>query len=339
MEENNLSSNSLARKMYAIFDPCQHAPSMTKLFPDSDYFTYHTYREYHPTKEEFISTYGFEYKEDISKINSINYRNLIIIFPTFDNFKNIATDNERLTYNLILGMIRQTGFDKILYFDNYDFDYDLKDYLPLDTPNLYVFKRCYNKTQKYSKNVFSFPFLIWGRPKDIMWRFIESHDSYKDKVVDRVDKIYWSGSLFIHNNELGYQIYCNRYDNYNMISEDVENVPVPANEFINKLSTYKFGADMSGLGNPNCRTLELLISRALIIQQKNELQWPFEDGFLVPPELQYNSKEEFKRILSDLKQNSEKYNYYISEQNRKFDTYFTIDWLRDYIYSIIFEKK
>jgi len=316
--------------MIAIFDPCQHAAGMKKIFPEADYYICNNYMEYNQNRENFIKSYVFNYSDEIHKINSDKYEILIVIFPTFDNFKNIASDNSKHTYNIIMSLINNNNFKKVLYFDNYDFDYDLKDYLAVDRDNLVIYKRNYNKDKEYSRNVFSFPFIIFGSPKDILWKMIESHDSFTD-ITNRQNEVYWSGGLYIHDNDIGYPVYRNRHEYYKMISDDIVNVSTDKERFIEKLSTFKFGADILGCGEPNIRTLELLIARTLIIQQENGLKWPFEDGYLVPKELQFNSKEDFKQIINELKTNSDKYDNYMREQNRKFDTYFTSKWLRSYI--------
>ena len=316
--------------MIAIFDPCQHVVGMKKIFPEADYYTYYTYMEYNQSRENFIKSYGFDYSDEVHKINSNNYDILIIIFPTYDNFKVNATENNKHTYNTIISLINNNNFKKILYFDNYDYDYDLENYLPVNKDNLVIYKRHYNINKKYSNNVFSFPFMIFGSPKDILWKMIENHDSFINKL-DRRNEVCWTGGLYCHDNDLGYPVYRNRYDYFEMIKDDIDNTPINKENFINTLSTFKFGADILGVGDPNLRTLELLIARTLIIQQENGLKWPFEDGYLVPKELQFNSKDEFKKIVNELKTDITKYDYYISEQNRKFDTYFTIKWLRNYI--------
>ena len=49
-------------------------------------------------------------------------------------------------------------------------------------------------------------------------------------------------------------------------------------EYIYKMSQYKFGLDLLGVGEPNKRTFEILSCNTLMISQKGNLDWGFEEG-------------------------------------------------------------
>jgi hypothetical protein len=312
----------------AILDAIHHVVGLKLLFPEADYYRWDTRNEWIHTQEECRSLYNFEYKEDISQINSDNYDIFIVVFSIFDRFKINTVPNDKHIYDTIMNIINNNNFKKILFFDNYDYDYDPNDYIQTDK-QITFFKRCYVRNKQYKSNVFSFPFIIFGRPKDVLWKILEDHDKYKT-TISRKPHIHWSGGLYVHNNDLGYPIIRNRFESYQKIHKHIINYHIPKEHYIQELATFQCGADILGCGEPNIRTLELLIARTLIIQEKNNLQWPFEKGYLVPPELMFDSEHAFVDIKTML-QDPIKYTYYIDEQNRLFDTYFTKEWLRTYI--------
>lgn len=313
----------------AILDAIHHVVALKLLFPEADYYRWDTRNEWITTKEECKQLYNFEYKEDISQITSDNYDILIVVFSIFDRFKINTVPNDKYIYDTIMNIINTNNFKKILFFDNYDFDYDPNDYIQTDKP-ITFFKRCYVRTKQYKSNVFSFPFIIFGRPKDILWKLIENHDQFKNSIHIRKPLIHWSGGIYRHINELGYPIQRDRFISFQKIRNHIVSYHIPKEYYIQELASFQCGADILGCGEPNIRTLELLIARTLIVQEKNNLQWPFEDGFLVPPELMFDSEDDFIKIKTML-QDETIYKKYIDEQNRLFDTYFTQSWLRSYI--------
>lgn len=326
---------------YCIFDPSQHFVGLKLVFSEADYFSlpenqFTLNRKIYDwlPQDRFYNKYHFEYNSDVESINSNNYDILITGMPFYDGVKKNTADWQKEIYNFIFNIIiKNNKFKKILFIDNYDYDYDPNDYIE-GIPNLVFLKRNYNKNIKYKDNVYSFPFVIFGHPTCILWSILDDHDKYKE-TINKIDKCFWSGTLFHHKDELGYPIDRNRSTYYNMIKNNIETYQnLPSEQFLKTMQGHKYSIDLYGVGDPNRRTLEILWTGSLIIQQKTNLLYPFEDGNLVPNELQFDTEEEFLSIKSML-QGETNYNKYLKIQNDRFNKYYTIEWLRSYIQDII----
>ena len=101
---------------------------------------------------------------------------------------------------------------------------------------------------------------------------------------------------------------------------------------MNFMRNSKYGLDLLGAGNPNIRTFEILVSGSLLLQQKNDLVWPFPEKF--SEECYFETKDEFIENLNKLS-NEETYNKCISNQYEIVSKYFNIHWMRNYILSKI----
>jgi len=326
---------------YCIFDPSQHFVGLKLVFPDADYYSLPENRFTLNTKiydwspqDIFYYKYHFRYREYIQSINSNNYDILITGMPFYDGVRKSCADWQKQIHDYIFEiLIKKNNFKKIIYVDNYDYDYDPNDYIePIE--NLIFLKRNYNKNIKYKDNVYSFPFVIFGNPTCILWSILDNHDKYKEPI-NKIDKCFWSGTLFHHKDELGYPIDRNRSMYYNMIKNHIDTYRnLPSEQFLKTMQSHKYSIDLYGVGDPNRRTLEILWTGSLIIQQKTSLLYPFEDGNLVPIELQFDTEEELLSIKSIL-QDETVYNKYLKIQNDRFDKYYTVEWLRSYIENII----
>jgi hypothetical protein len=326
---------------YCIFDPSQHFIGLQLLFPEADYYSLpenqftrnNKIYEWSP-QDVFYKKYNFAYKNNIESINSENYDILITGMPFYDGVRKGSVDCQKLIYDFIFNVIiNKNKFKKIIFIDNYDYDYDPNDYIE-PIPNLIFLKRNYNKNIKYKNNVYSFPFVIFGYPTCILWSILNNHDKYKDHIT-KVEKCFWAGTLFHHKDELGYPVDRNRNAYYNMIKGHINTYHgLPSEIFLKTMQNHKYSVDLYGVGDPNRRTIEILWTRTLIIQQKTNLLYPFEDGNLVPNELQFDTEEEFVSIRSML-EDENTYSKYLKIQNDRFDKYYTVDWLRSYIEDII----
>ncbi len=315
---------------YCIFDPAQHGTGFCLLFPEAKYYCMTTVSCLQRNHSEFTKIYDFDFLDDINEINADNYDILIVITSLYQGHKQNINTNNIIIFNTVKKIIQTNSFKKIYLFDNDDFDYDPSEILNITDKNIIYFKRNFNSNKNYNNNVYSFPFFIFGTPFCILWKALISHSTF-DNINERKDSVFWSGTLFKHMNECGYEVNRDRFYWYSKISDLITDIGyLPNDIFLELMSMHKYGLDLYGVGDPNRRTIELLVTRTLIIQQKTNLKWPFEDGNLVNKKLQWETREEFQNILEILK-DEETYNYYLKEQNRKYDTYFTKEWLRNYI--------
>jgi hypothetical protein len=145
--------------------------------------------------------------------------------------------------------------------------------------------------------------------------------------------LFYTGGLYIHDDP-DYGVYRNRKSIY----EDIKNIVynpghLSYQDFIHTLRNSKFSIDLLGVGDPNMRTIEIVMSGSLMISQKNNLKWPFPEEF--SKETQFENKEEFFQIINELKNNEELYNQCLQKQYQIVKKYFNKTWIKDYILSII----
>jgi hypothetical protein len=218
-------------------------------------------------------------------------------------------------------------------FDNYDFDYDPTIYVDNPKINLF-FKRNYNKTKKYKENVVPFPFIMFGEKS-----LIEKCDTELVSDIDffkpKNPQIFFSGTLFTNNN-LYENLNRDRLSIYRKIQNWIYNPgSLPYNNFIETLRNSKYSLDLLGVGDPNKRTFEILLSGSLMISEYNDLVWPFEDGDCFLNETIFKNENEFFEKISALETDNELYMKCLRNQNYIVTKYFNKIWIRSYILSKI----
>ena len=102
---------------------------------------------------------------------------------------------------------------------------------------------------------------------------------------------------------------------------------------MNYISNSKFSLDLLGAGNPNIRTFEILVSGSLLLQQNNDLVWPFLEKF--SDECYFEDGIEFNNNLNKLYNNPELYLSCLENQYNIVNKYFNKEWLKNYILSKI----
>jgi len=127
------------------------------LFPEADYYI--IYDEFN--KDITLNKYNIIKKYDFENINDKKYDYLFVIIPFLDTIeKNKSDTNDFYNgFQKTLNIINNNNFKKVIVFDNYD--YDPNDYLNNSKID-YYFKRNYNKTKKYNKNVIPYSFIMFG---------------------------------------------------------------------------------------------------------------------------------------------------------------------------------
>ncbi len=313
---------------YAIFDPTQHAVGLTLLFPEADYYSISptSYFKYSQrTNEAFQRVYGFQYKEDLTKLKDSNYDVLLFVFVAWDG----KQQNNQFGANQMMGffeiLLQTNTFKKVIVFDNHDYPYD---------PSLYykgkvdcIFKRNYCRDRTYSEIVNPFPFMMFGLPTCSIWNYLHHHSDYQN--VEKQLGVFFAGALYKHENkEAG--VYVDRETIFQEIKPYVHQYSgLPYEQYMRQMSRYMFSVDLNGCGNPNKRTFEILLSRSLRISQDNAVVWPFPVQF--HSFASFQTGDEFFERVSTLVQNPELYKEALRIQNEIFDTYFTKEWLRGYI--------
>ena len=204
----------------AIIDGLNQDIGLKILFPEADYFIYNIGRscEGGGNKISSLQKYSIDVKTNINSINDKNYDYLFIMFSLWATSKKAKHLFYRNFYDIWKKkeeIINKNNFKKVFVFDNHDYDYDPNEIINNDKIDLF-FKRNYNKTKKYKKNVIPFPFIMFGR-KSLIERLDETNNSNI-----KYNRLFFSGTLFTHiDKEINYVR--DRKKIYNRISNIIYN--------------------------------------------------------------------------------------------------------------------
>jgi len=314
----------------AIIDGLNQDIGLKILFPEADYFIKHS--ELDRTKS--YSLYNFQPNTDWSNITDKNYNILFVVISLYDTLKQFDYFQQSV-YDIlqtVLQIIDNNNFKTVCFFDNYDYDYDPSVYLQNEKINFF-FKRNYNKIKTYNDKVKPFPFIMFGE-KSIIEKIDTELVSEQDYFKEKTNHVFFNGRLFVHFDRQ-YGIYRNRYEMYNKIKSFVFTNPFDLcyDDFINMMRQSKYSLDLLGVGEPNKRTFEILLSGALMISEYNELKWPFPEEF--SELLFFKTVSEYFIVLSKIIDNNELYNTCLRQQYNIVKKYFNKEWLRNYIETII----
>jgi hypothetical protein len=320
-----------------ILDPAHNIPGLKLLFPESDYYAvepcdFFRYSAInHMNNEQFNKIYNFNYLTNLNNINSNNYNILFICLPFLDCIEGhqMTKDYGIRILQLIEIILENNTFQKVCLFDTYDYDYDTSTLYKNPKIN-YYFKRNYNKNKIYSSNVYSFPYMMFVT-KCVLTILLENN------IIDntnRINKVFWCGSIFTHENK-EFNIYKDRIQIYNQIKEylSIHN-NLSNEEFINTLKVYSMGLDLFGVGDPNKRTFELLANDVLVLTNRTDLEWGFENNDFFSKETIFTNKDEFIINLK-LLENKEIYNKCLRNQKYLKQKYMNKEYLRNCILSKI----
>lgn len=319
----------------AIFDPAQHVVGLKLLFEEADYYSIspNSFFKYQQrTNKDFHDVYKFNFKEDIVNLNDTNYDFLIVVFVTYDGCFKKPEDacGADIMLEHIRSIIKNNKFKNILYFDNYDYNYSPEPLLKIDNKNIIFFKRNYCYDVEYSNNTYSFPFMIFGQPLCILWTLL-TENSYKSFNKEFFG-IFFSGAVYKHVDDIVGIV--DRETIYNEIKGYLHTYSSLDNKtYLEIMGKYIMALDLNGVGNPNRRTFEILLTNTLLISQKNKLVWPFEEQF--DENTIFENKDDF---ISKMNKFNTDVNIYLTAKQKQdyiFNRYFNKEWLRNYILSKI----
>jgi hypothetical protein len=308
----------------SVIDGVNQDIGLNILFPEADYFIYNMEID----KSKYMNKYKIIPRTDIQNVNDKNYDILFIIIALYDtktgtrffkqNIKSILDKN--------LDIINKNNFKKVFIFDNYDYDYDPNDIVECKKIDLF-FKRNYNKKKKYRENVVPFPFIMFGEVS-LIEKILEKN---LISEIEKINRIFFTGSLFHHNDEqLNYVR--DRRSIYSKIKKYIYNPgKLPYNNFLSEIKNSKYSLDLNGVGDPNKRTFEILSQGSLMISEYNDLKWPFEGDDDFNDELKFRDEKEFYKIMTKLNTYPDFYNKCLENQNKIFNKYFNLKWIKNYI--------
>jgi len=328
----------------AIIDFINQDIGLKILFPEADYYI---------LQEEFDRTalykkYDFQpivHNKDVNVFDTVTddkYDTVFIIaalynsIKTYTNKPNNAFD-ENINKKLVdtVNFIDNKKFNKVCFFDNYDYDYDPiiafdPDFILRN--NIVFFKRYFNKNKIYNNNVFPFPYIIFGHQCNID---MITDEFNKRNETSKTSRVFFSGNLFIHKDE-NYGVIRNRREIMDKIVSKMNIYNpghIPHHLFIEELIKSKYCLDLLGVGNPNIRTFEILCSKSLRISQRSNLKWNFDEEFC--DETIFDNDSDLLEKITQLENDPELYKRCLSKQNEIVRKYMNANSLRNYISTII----
>ena len=316
----------------AIIDCINQDIGLKILFPEADYYIHNEESCTIDYRQDSYQHYHFTPNTDWTNIHDENYDCLCIVVGLRDAYyDNIELPphivNIKHSMKLILDIIDKNTFQKILVFDNYDYDYDPYDYIKHDKITFY-FKRNYNSKKTYHSKTIPFPYITFG-PTAIIEKCDRDLVSEQDYFKQKTNQVFFSGALLNHSDPI-FNVYRNRNIIYNDIRHLVFNPGyIPNHEFMRQMRNSKFGLDLLGVGEPNTRTFEILLSGALLLSEKNDLRWNFEERF--SPETIFQDSRDFIEKLNRLNSDDELYNRCLKIQYSIVKKYFNVEWLRKFV--------
>jgi hypothetical protein len=308
----------------AIIDSKNQDIGLKIVFPEADYYVK---RIEFPEKIQNMNYYTIHIHYDWSTINDTNYDYVFIICALYNAYQ--PDDSTKSHFNQevkdhlseIETIVNQNNFKFVGFFDNYDFDYDPASILPNPKINLF-FKRNYSKLNSYASKVIPFPFIMFGY-NSLIERMDKELVSEEEYLKIKNERVFFTGGL-----------YDKRIAIYNEIKDTIYNPgPMQYSTFIHTLRNSKFSLDLLGIGDPNMRTFEILLSGSLLVSQKNMLHWPFPEEF--SKETQFETKEEYSKQLTALKTDPVLYNTCLTNQYNIVKKYMNKAWIRKYILNTI----
>jgi len=315
----------------AIIDWSNQDIGLKLLFPEADYFITRTENSTISYRIKSNKKYNIMPNHDIDSITDKKYDTLFIIFALYNTVKSkFFCEHAHNAFTKIKSILDTNKFNYVAIFDNFDYDYDPNSIIDSIKPNIY-FKRNYSTDKIYNTNVCAFPFIMFGEIS-----LIEKCDSLLTKeeyFKPKLNRVFFSGSIFTHDDP-AMGVYRDRRLMYSKICGFIYNPGnLPYDQYMSEMSNSKFGLDLMGVGDPNKRTFEILISGSLMIQQKSTLRWPFPEKF--PEELSFTTVDEFLNIINKLLNDNDLYNTYLQKQYEIVTRYFNKVWIKSYILSCI----
>tara|TARA_Y100000593_G_scaffold94377_1_gene193152 strand:- start:8666 stop:9730 length:1065 start_codon:yes stop_codon:yes gene_type:complete len=342
-----------------IIDPLVHFPTAYKMFADADYYCedkdlpapgdveYGLQRHLGLTRADIKNIYDFEPVE-LSNLED-HYEKIIIVFPLnyiddpgtskWDTMESTPRDESEKAQKYFLflkNLISKINYKNLIIIDGNDRATLMEGEMWLrqnDFPFDIILKREYRHTyySTYPLNAYPFPFQTFGN-KNPTWRFFEE----KKKGSERVNGCFWSGGPIYHFPPGKRDEWCNRKDTLMTIQNNIIiETGIPQDEFMDRFNKYKSFLHLNGTGHLCARFFEGLSRDSLMIMEKMDTVFPFENRDWWHEECVFEYPLEFiekiNRILSDEKL----YNECLDRQNYIVEKYYNYDWINQYVNSCL----
>ena len=334
-----------------IVDLSLHPPHLKYLIKDSLYYGEENKVNFssNHNNDHIITSYNFDlFKEEkeIKKLKTIdNLFFMISILSTENQHQGKTYKNWINMYKNIYNIYFPLVTGKIIIIDNHDGDYEPSIYLnKFNFKYDIIFKRVYSNRNKhrYLKNTFSYPFVMCTS-NDPMYKLFNSN-MITTPFSNKIKKIYFSGTIFKHYEQWDNNNTFEQADRNKIVNNFTNKYPnilvlkrVHYNVFHKTISQYKYALDIRGCSRLNKRLYEILSTNALLLAEKIDIIWPFDEGDNFSEEcfFEQGNCDDLYRIYNDFENNDELYKKCLENQMYIVKKYFNNDWIWNYINNII----
>jgi len=341
-----------------ILDPTTMNPHLKYLIPNSVYYTcpgkmFSNFWNGGETIPDIFNKYKINLEEELKIINNVCIRNnkfnnmyfSLSILSTEEihqgKSNKLWIEYYKTLYNKFIPFIS----GKIIIIDNHGGDYEPTVYLnKFNFKYDIILKRIYSNRNKdrYLKNTVSYPFIMDTNSDPCYKLYNLSH--FKENIHKKINKIFFAGSLFDYHEE---------WDNHNTFEHAdrtkivnnfngkypniLEKKKVPYNIFHKTISNYRYALDVRGTSRLNKRLYEILSTNTLLLAEKIDIVWPFENNDKFSDEcfFEQGNVDDLYRIYNNFENNFELYDKCLKNQMYIVKKYFNNEWLWSYIQDII----
>ena len=337
--------------MNIIVDPVCHAPHLKYLINNNIYFAKEKCDGYlngcKTVGAKYLSNFNINLQNELSKLqNTNNFENMFFVICTLSTEERHQGNN----YSIWINMYQTIYNDfinkingKIILIDNHDYDYEPSFYL--DKFNFkydIILKRSYSSRNKYRYNSKTKPYpFVMCTNNDPFYKLFNNPIIQKD-ILHKNNKIFWAGSSFEHHEEFdNNHIYSHTNRRYilDFIQKStpniIDNKKVPYNMFHSTIASYKYALDLHGCSHHNKRFIEILCTNTLVLAEKLDIVWPFEEGDKFSVECFFSTPNELIEIYNKFENNPELYKKCLENQLYIVKKYFNNKWINNYINNII----
>ena len=343
--------------MNLILDPMTMSPNLKLLIPDSLYFTLpgHTFKHYWDCGESIESInkkYNININDEIIKIKGIissgkkfNLCFFSLSILSMEEMHQGHTNKDWINlYKSLYDQFRPY-INKLILIDNHGYDYEPSIYITkYNIKYDIMLKRVYSNRNKerYDNKTYSYPFVMCTN-NDPFYKMLNT-SIFETNILNKHKKIYWAGSVFKHDEEMDNKNTCEHADRNKILNNfnnrypniiDVKNVPY--NIFHKTISTYKYSLDIRGCSRLNKRLYEILTTNSLVLAEKIDIIWPFENGDKFSEECffeQGNADDLYHKYLT-FENDIELYKKCLENQMYIVKKYFNNEWIWSYINKIL----
>ena len=334
--------------MNIIVDPLSHSPHLKYLIPNSLYYTLPNTAPYPPghySIDVFISLYNFDYRPDIVCMDGPNkFQHMFVVMPIISSIEKYQGPGYIGMKTRFLELIDKytpkiTG--KLIIIDNHDFDYLPQNHLKaLGIKYDIILKRTYSGLNRlnYSSNTYPYPFTMCT----IHDPFMNLFNTPMVHASTKKNRILWSGATYdtveVHEEDSIHE-FANRDTLVKTIARKypsiLDRVDIPNHLFVQTLTSYKYVLDLRGNGRLNKRLYEIFATNSLLLSQRFDIVFPFDEGDRFSEECFFSDDHELYANYMKLEADPVLYNKCLENQIYLVKKYFTNEWVWSYIHTIL----